>query len=109
MGESQTLDTGGCGNQAQKANALHGGAAPGAWLVALVKPQFEVGRDHIGKGGIVRDEAARERAVAKVRDWIDAQPGWAVTGMIASPIARFTRANNLELSLMLSTCSATMP
>ena len=62
-------------------------AARGAWLVALVKPQFEVGRDHIGKGGIVRDEVARERAVAKVRDWIDAQPGWHVAGTIASPIA----------------------
>lgn len=62
-------------------------AARGAWLVALVKPQFEVGRDHIGKGGIVRDEAARERAVAKVQDWIDAQPGWHVAGIIASPIA----------------------
>ncbi len=67
--------------------AAMGLAAPGAWLAALVKPQFEVGRDHIGKGGIVRDEAARERAVAKVRDWIDAQPGWTVTGIIASPIA----------------------
>ena len=38
-------------------------AAPGAWLVALIKPQFEAGRAAVGKGGIVRDPAARQRAV----------------------------------------------
>ena len=54
-------------------------AAPGAWLVALVKPQFEAGREHVGKGGIVRDaKADRRRAVAEVRDFIDAMPGWTV-------------------------------
>jgi 23S rRNA (cytidine1920-2'-O)/16S rRNA (cytidine1409-2'-O)-methyltransferase len=53
-------------------------AAPGAWLVALVKPQFEVGREWVGKGGIVRDAAARARAVAEVRAFIDATPGWKV-------------------------------
>ena len=37
-------------------------AAPGAWLVALIKPQFEVGRERVGKGGIVRDAAARAAA-----------------------------------------------
>jgi 23S rRNA (cytidine1920-2'-O)/16S rRNA (cytidine1409-2'-O)-methyltransferase len=62
-------------------------ARPNAWLVALVKPQFEVGRADIGKGGIVRDPAAREAAVATVRDWLGAQSGWRVVGTIASPIA----------------------
>ena len=57
-----------------------------AWLVALIKPQFEVGQDDIGSGGIVRNAAARERAVAAVRDWLAQQPGWTVTGMIPSPI-----------------------
>ena len=61
-------------------------AAPRAWLIALIKPQFEVGRDDIGSGGIVRNAAARERAVAAVRDWLAQQPGWTVTGMIPSPI-----------------------
>ncbi len=62
-------------------------AAPAAWLVALIKPQFEVGREDIGKGGIVREAAARERASGKVRDWIAGQPGWRIAGIIASPIA----------------------
>jgi 23S rRNA (cytidine1920-2'-O)/16S rRNA (cytidine1409-2'-O)-methyltransferase len=62
-------------------------AAPGAWLVALVKPQFEVGREWVGKGGIVRDAAARARAVAEVRAFIDATPGWKVFAEIPSPIA----------------------
>ena len=62
-------------------------AAPGAWLAALIKPQFEAGRDDIGKGGIVRDEAARLRAVEKVRAWLAAQSGWHVAGVMPSPIA----------------------
>ncbi len=61
-------------------------AAPGAWLVALIKPQFEVGPAYVGKGGVVRDEAARGAAVASVRDWLGGQRGWHLTGCIASPI-----------------------
>jgi 23S rRNA (cytidine1920-2'-O)/16S rRNA (cytidine1409-2'-O)-methyltransferase len=57
-----------------------------AWLVALIKPQFEAGREHVGKSGVVRDDAAIAFAVDKVRDWIAAQPGWRVLGVIASPI-----------------------
>jgi 23S rRNA (cytidine1920-2'-O)/16S rRNA (cytidine1409-2'-O)-methyltransferase len=60
-------------------------AVPGAWLVALVKPQFEAGREAVGKGGIVRDEAARRKAVEKVKTFIE-QAGWTVTGEIVSPI-----------------------
>jgi 23S rRNA (cytidine1920-2'-O)/16S rRNA (cytidine1409-2'-O)-methyltransferase len=61
-------------------------AAAGCWLVALVKPQFEVGREGVGKGGIVRDAALRERAVDDVRNWLAAQPGWTVLGAMPSPI-----------------------
>jgi 23S rRNA (cytidine1920-2'-O)/16S rRNA (cytidine1409-2'-O)-methyltransferase len=62
-------------------------AAPGAWLVALVKPQFEVGREAIGKGGIVRHAEVRAKAVAGIRTFIDAVPGWKVFAEMPSPIA----------------------
>ncbi|OGW33477.1 MAG: hypothetical protein A2X58_07635 [Nitrospirae bacterium GWC2_56_14] len=58
---------------------------PGAELVALIKPQFEVGRDQVGKGGIVRDEEARTAAVERVTSFIQEQ-GFAITGVIPSPI-----------------------
>jgi 23S rRNA (cytidine1920-2'-O)/16S rRNA (cytidine1409-2'-O)-methyltransferase len=61
-------------------------ARPDAWLVVLVKPQFEAGRAAIGKGGIVRSEADRRKAVAKVRKFIEGQAGWTVVGEIPSPI-----------------------
>jgi 23S rRNA (cytidine1920-2'-O)/16S rRNA (cytidine1409-2'-O)-methyltransferase len=62
-------------------------ARAGAWLVALIKPQFEAGRAAVGKRGIVRDPAARRRAVELVRAWVAAQPGWRVLDVIPSPIA----------------------
>lgn len=61
-------------------------AAPGAWLVALIKPQFEAGRAAVGKGGIVRSEADRLKAVAKIRQFIEEQAGWTIVGEITSPI-----------------------
>lgn len=61
-------------------------AASGCWLVALVKPQFEVGPGHVGKGGIVRDPVARDRALADTVAWLSSRPGWRVTGTIPSPI-----------------------
>ena len=61
-------------------------AGPDAWLAALIKPQFEVGPDDVGSGGIVRSEEARERAVGNVRDWLARQPGWLVAGVVPSPI-----------------------
>jgi 23S rRNA (cytidine1920-2'-O)/16S rRNA (cytidine1409-2'-O)-methyltransferase len=61
-------------------------AAPGAWLAALVKPQFEVGRGGVGKGGIVREAAARQQAVDTVTAWLSAQPGWRIAGVVPSPI-----------------------
>jgi 23S rRNA (cytidine1920-2'-O)/16S rRNA (cytidine1409-2'-O)-methyltransferase len=53
--------------------------------VILVKPQFEAGREHVGKGGIVRDDAARQMAVDKVAACVQSL-GWRVAGTIPSPI-----------------------
>jgi 23S rRNA (cytidine1920-2'-O)/16S rRNA (cytidine1409-2'-O)-methyltransferase len=60
-------------------------ARPGATLVALIKPQFEVGPTHVGKGGIVRDPAAVEAARKGVRAFLEAE-GWEVLGEAESPI-----------------------
>jgi len=62
-------------------------AAPDAWLVALVKPQFEAGRAHIGKGGIVKDDAARAAALASAVGWMSSVPGWSVAGTMDSPLS----------------------
>jgi 23S rRNA (cytidine1920-2'-O)/16S rRNA (cytidine1409-2'-O)-methyltransferase len=61
-------------------------AQPGAWLVALIKPQFEAGRAAVGKGGIVREAAQQQRAVDLVREWLGGQAGWRVLGVIPAPI-----------------------
>jgi 23S rRNA (cytidine1920-2'-O)/16S rRNA (cytidine1409-2'-O)-methyltransferase len=60
--------------------------APGGWIVALIKPQFEAGRDAIGKGGIVRDEAARERAVLNVTEIVASSRDWTLQAILPSPI-----------------------
>ncbi|MDA7948427.1 MAG: TlyA family RNA methyltransferase [Hyphomicrobiaceae bacterium] len=60
--------------------------AQGCWLIALIKPQFEVGPKQVGKGGVVRDDAVRRAAAESVRNWIDGQPGWNVIDIVASPI-----------------------
>ncbi len=65
--------------------ALHLAAA-GADLVALFKPQFEVGPAHVGRGGIVSDQAATEAASQTFADWLAAE-GWRVLDWIESPIA----------------------
>lgn len=57
-----------------------------AWLVALVKPQFEVGRAHIGRGGIVRDETAALASLAAIRGLV-VELGFRIVGEDASPIA----------------------
>jgi 23S rRNA (cytidine1920-2'-O)/16S rRNA (cytidine1409-2'-O)-methyltransferase len=59
---------------------------PGADAVILIKPQFEVGRDNIGKGGIVTDEAAIARARDDVVAFM-AKQGWALSQSLPSPIA----------------------
>lgn len=60
-------------------------AAPGADLIALVKPQFQLGPAGVGKGGIVRDEAARLQALAAARAFVEAA-GWRVQATLPSPV-----------------------
>ena len=61
-------------------------AGADAWGVFLVKPQFEVGRDGVGKGGIVRDPHAGERTAADIAQWLERDMGWRIGGVILSPI-----------------------
>lgn len=60
-------------------------ATQAARLIALIKPQFEAGRDEVGKGGVVRDPAVHERVCREVADWLTAA-GWSVEGIVQSPI-----------------------
>ena len=60
-------------------------AEPRCTLIALIKPQFEVGRDEVGKGGIVRDPALHGRVCDEVREWLESD-GWRVLGIDESPI-----------------------
>lgn len=59
---------------------------PGGWLVALVKPQFELGPGIVDRRGVVRDPEARRTACAHVRDWLEQQGPWRVQGVTESPI-----------------------
>jgi len=61
-------------------------AAQSAALIALVKPQFEAGRDFVGKGGVVRDPAVQREVCERAAAWVMAQPGWTVVGTVESPI-----------------------
>ncbi|MFM5886389.1 MAG: TlyA family RNA methyltransferase [Novosphingobium sp.] len=60
-------------------------AATTCQLVALIKPQFEVGRGEVGKGGVVRDPALHARVCDEVQAWIEGL-GWRVQGIVESPI-----------------------
>lgn len=60
-------------------------AKPGARLLALVKPQFEAGREEVGKGGVVRDAAVHARVCKEVTTWV-AGRGWHLVGVTPSPI-----------------------
>ena len=60
--------------------------APDAWVVALIKPQFEVGRDRVGKGGVVRDPVLHLEVCDRIEAWFAAQAGWTVLGITESPI-----------------------
>jgi 23S rRNA (cytidine1920-2'-O)/16S rRNA (cytidine1409-2'-O)-methyltransferase len=62
-------------------------AAPGAFGIFLVKPQFEVGREHVGKGGIVRDAGIALAAADGIAAWLEGRAGWRVDTLMASPIA----------------------
>ena len=60
-------------------------ANPGGWLIALIKPQFEVGKDRVGKNGVVRDPALHEEVCRTTETWLGEQ-GWRVLGVTPSPI-----------------------
>ncbi|MEP4032883.1 TlyA family RNA methyltransferase [Roseibium polysiphoniae] len=60
-------------------------AAPGAAGVFLVKPQFEAGRDNIGKGGLVEPQIAEE-AAGDLQIWLDSQSGWTAGDLVPSPV-----------------------
>jgi 23S rRNA (cytidine1920-2'-O)/16S rRNA (cytidine1409-2'-O)-methyltransferase len=61
-------------------------AAPAACLVALIKPQFEVGKGRVGKGGVVRDPALHAEICQRIEGWLGGLPGWRVLGVTPSPI-----------------------
>jgi len=61
-------------------------AAPDAVLVALIKPQFEVGKEQVGKKGVVRDPALHAEVCALIETWLGGLPGWQVIGLTESPI-----------------------
>ena len=61
-------------------------ASEKAQLVALVKPQFEVGPERVGKGGVVRDPEVHREVCERAAAWVAAQPGWSVVGIAESPI-----------------------
>jgi 23S rRNA (cytidine1920-2'-O)/16S rRNA (cytidine1409-2'-O)-methyltransferase len=54
--------------------------------VALIKPQFEVGKGQVGKGGVVRDPALHEAVCAQARAWLESLEGWQVLGNVPSPL-----------------------
>lgn len=58
----------------------------GGSVLALIKPQFELSREEVGKGGIVRESAGHEKAVAKIRQFVEEDCGRAWAGLITSPI-----------------------
>ena len=60
-------------------------ARPGGKLVALVKPQFEAGREEVGKGGVVRDPEVHDRVCEQAAEWVGSK-GWRVLGIEPSPI-----------------------
>jgi 23S rRNA (cytidine1920-2'-O)/16S rRNA (cytidine1409-2'-O)-methyltransferase len=60
-------------------------AKPAVRLMALIKPQFEAGRDAVGKGGVVRDPAVHAAVCTEVQAWVEGQ-GWTVEGIVTSPI-----------------------
>lgn len=59
---------------------------PQALLVALIKPQFEVGKGRVGKNGVVSDPALHQEVCNKITNWLNSQPGWKVVGITDSPI-----------------------
>jgi 23S rRNA (cytidine1920-2'-O)/16S rRNA (cytidine1409-2'-O)-methyltransferase len=77
---------------------LAGATADGGDLVLLVKPQFEAGKGEVGRGGVVRSQQTRDRAIERVLDCLD-EAGLGARGIIRSPIEG--RDGNIEYLLWL--------
>ena len=60
--------------------------APGSDLVALIKPQFEVGRNRVGKGGVVRDPALHDEVCVDIEQWMAGHCEWTILGIAESPL-----------------------
>lgn len=61
-------------------------AASGAHGIFLIKPQFEVGKEFLGKGGIVRDKELAQKTAEELRNWLSDYPDWSATQLLQSPI-----------------------
>jgi 23S rRNA (cytidine1920-2'-O)/16S rRNA (cytidine1409-2'-O)-methyltransferase len=59
---------------------------PGGHVIALIKPQFEVGKGRVGKGGVVREPELHAEVCERIQTWLNALPGWTVQGITESPI-----------------------
>ena len=73
-------------------------AAPGALLVALIKPQFEVGKGRVGKGGVVRDHRLHREVCDRIAAWLQDDMGWTVRGITESPLRG--PAGNIEFLIV---------
>ncbi|GAA5103414.1 TlyA family RNA methyltransferase [Bartonella jaculi] len=62
-------------------------ARRGAQAILLVKPQFEIGREALGKGGVLRDLSIAKQTAERLFDWLNTQRGWTAKGLLLSPIA----------------------
>ncbi|WP_296993292.1 TlyA family RNA methyltransferase [Thalassospira sp. UBA1131] len=58
----------------------------GGYLIALIKPQFEVGKERVGKKGVVREPELHQEVCDMISDWLANLPGWEVLGITKSPI-----------------------
>ena len=61
-------------------------AAPSARLISLIKPQFHAGREHVGKGGVVRDPEVHMAVCDEIESLVRDDLGWDVLGITESPI-----------------------
>jgi 23S rRNA (cytidine1920-2'-O)/16S rRNA (cytidine1409-2'-O)-methyltransferase len=62
-------------------------AASGAWCLLLVKPQFEAGREAIGKGGLLKDPSLGPKIADDMAEWLNSLGGWQSLGVVPSPIS----------------------